>query len=305
MQTILGAGGQIANGLARALHGTDELRLVSRKPHAVNADDTTATADLTDAAQTSAAAAGSDVVYFTAGLPADTELWEKQFETMLRNALDAARAAGAKFVYFDNTYMYPQDARVQTEDTPFEPVGRKGAVRARMARMVLDEIARGEMPTLIARAPEFYGPERTQGFTNSLVFDRLKAGKRPFVPVNLDTRRSLIWTPDASRALALLGTTPDAYGQTWHLPVDAAHPSYRDIVSVASAEFGTTRKPIVVPAWVLGAAASVSPSAKEMGELLPRYRQDNVFSDAKLRARFPQFAVTALQDGVATIAAGR
>ena len=302
MQTILGAGGQIANGLARALRGTDELRLVSRKPHAVNADDTTAPADLTDAAQTSAAAAGSDVVYFTAGLPADTELWEKQFETMLRNALDAARTAGAKFVYFDNTYMYPQDARVQTEDTPFTPVGRKGAVRARMARMVLDEIKRGEMPTLIARAPEFYGPERTQGFTNSLVFDRLKAGKRPFVPVSLDTRRSLIWTPDASHALALLGTTPDAYGQTWHLPVDAAHPTYREIIATANPAFGTSKRPVVLPSWTLRAAGRISPAARELGELLPRYRQDNIFSDAKFRTAFPDFRVTALRDAIATIA---
>jgi len=302
MQTILGAGGQIANGLARALHGTDELRLVSRKPHAVNADDATASADLTDATQTSDATVGSDVIYFTAGLPADTELWEKQFETMLRNALDAARTAGAKFVYFDNTYMYPQDARVQTEDTPFDPVGRKGVVRARMAQMVLDEIDRGEMPTLIARAPEFYGPERTQGFTNSLVFDRVKQGKRPLIPVRADTRRSLIWTPDASRALAALGSTPDAYGQTWHLPVDAAPPTYREIIATADQAFGTSKKAIILPSWALRAAGRISPAAREMGELLPRYHQDNIFSDAKFRTAFPDFRVTALRDGIDALA---
>lgn len=119
---------------------------------------------------------------------------------MLSNALDAARAAGAKFVYFDNTYMSPQDDRVQTEDTPFEPAGRKGKVRAAMASMVLEEMARGEMPVLIGRAPEFYGPGRTQSFTNGLIIDRLKAGKKPLVPVRDDKQRTLIWTPDASRA---------------------------------------------------------------------------------------------------------
>jgi hypothetical protein len=60
---------------------------------------------------------------------------------MLQNALDATRQAGARFVYFDNTYMYPQDARVLTEDAPFEPVGREGKVRAAMASMVLAEMA--------------------------------------------------------------------------------------------------------------------------------------------------------------------
>lgn len=155
MQTILGANGQIAVELARELNceHTTALRLVSRNPGKVNDTDQLASADLLDAEQTNAAVDGSDIVYFTAGLPPKTELWEAQFPTMLRNALDAARAAGARFAYFDNTYMYPQDDRIQTEATPFKPVGRKGKVRAHMATIVLDEMARGDIPVLIARAP--------------------------------------------------------------------------------------------------------------------------------------------------------
>lgn len=156
MQTVLGANGQIAVELARELRNahTSELRLVSRNPRAVNDTDSVARADLLDAEQTREAVAGSEIVYFTAGLPAKTGLWEQQFPTMVRNALDAARSAGAKFAYFDNTYMYPQDDRVQTEETPFAPVGRKGQVRARMATMVLEEMQRNDIPVLIARAPD-------------------------------------------------------------------------------------------------------------------------------------------------------
>lgn len=119
MQTILGANGQIAVELAPELSRAHpgDLRLVSRNPRAVNDSDEVMRADLLDAEQTAKAVAGSEIVYFTAGLPANTELWEAQFPTMLRNALDAARAAGARFAYFDNTYMYPQDERIQTEDT--------------------------------------------------------------------------------------------------------------------------------------------------------------------------------------------
>ncbi len=144
MQTILGANGQIAMELARELHRnyTSELRLVSRTPRKVNDTDSLVPANLLDAKQTAEAVKGSSVVYFTAGLPPDAHLWEAQFPVMLKNALDASRAAGAKFAYFDNTYMYPQDARLQTEATPFAPVGRKGRVRAAMASMVLDEMAR-------------------------------------------------------------------------------------------------------------------------------------------------------------------
>jgi nucleoside-diphosphate-sugar epimerase len=303
MQTILGANGQIAVELARELNRehTTELRLVSRNPRKVNESDTLARADLLDAGQTAAAVEGSDVVYFTAGLPADTELWERQFPTMLRNALDATRAAGAKFAYFDNTYMYPQDDRVQTEDTPFAPVGRKGTVRASMARMVLDEMARGDIPVLIGRAPEFYGPGRTQSFTNALIIDRLEAGKKPLVPVRDDRLRTLIWTPDASRALALLGNTTDAFGQTWHLPVDDDRPTYRQFAAMAAKAFDRDARHTVIPQWALTAAGLFSAQARELRELLPRYEHDNRFDSTKFTTRFPDFEVTTYRDGLDAI----
>ena len=85
----------------------------------------------------------------------------------------------------------------------------------------------GAEPVLIGRAPEFYGPGKTQSVTNALVIDNLKAGKKPRVPVRDDKLRTLVWTPDASRALAALANTPDAFGQTWHLPCCDERLTYR------------------------------------------------------------------------------
>ena len=305
MQTILGANGQIAVELARALNleHTGELRLVSRNPRKVNDSGILTSADLLNAKQTFAAVEGSSIVYFTAGLPANTELWEKQFPTMLKNALEATRASGAKFAYFDNTYMYPQDDRVQTENTPFEPVGRKGRVRAEMASMVLDEMKRGEIPVLIGRAPEFYGPGRTQSITNALVIDKLKAGKRPRVPVRDDRLRTLIWTPDASHAFALLANTPDAFGQTWHLPCCEERPTYEEFLTMAEKAFGRDATYMVIPKWAMIAAGLFSAQVRELKELLPRYEHDNRFDSAKFKARFPQFEVTSYRDGLDAIRA--
>lgn len=221
---------------------------------------------------------------------------------MLRNALAAARAVGARFAYFDNTYMYPQDARLQTEDTPFAPVGAKGRVRAAMATMVLEEMARGDIPVLIGRAPEFYGPGQTQSFTNALVIGRMKAGKRAWVPVRADTRRTLIWTPAASRALAMLGNTADAYGQTWHLPCDDNRPTYASFVAQAAQALGQNAAYSVVPQWVFATAGLLSAPAREIRELLPRYRQDNLFDSTPFKRRFPSFDVTTYAQGLERIA---
>lgn len=303
MQTILGATGQIAVELARELrrNHASELRLVSRNPRKVNETDALVAANLLDAEQTAAAVKGSEVVYFTAGLPPDTALWEAQFPTMLRNALNASRATGAKFVYFDNTYMYPQDARLLTEDAPFQPNGRKGQVRAAMATMVLEEMARGDIPVLIGRAPEFYGPGKTQSFTNALVIDRLKLGEQPRVPLRDDTLRTLIWTPDASRALAALGNAPDAFGQTWHLPCDDDRLTYKQFVALAAAAFGRPPDYTVIGGLAMTVAGLFKKEVREIRELLPRYKQDNLFDSTKFNRRFPDFAVTTYREGLRQI----
>lgn len=303
MQTILGANGQIAQELARALRRTytDDLRLVSRTPRPVNTGDQLVPADLLDAEQTLKAVESSDIVYFTAGLPPDSGLWERQFPSMLKNALDAAVATGAAFAYFDNTYMYPQTAAAQTEDTAFAPAGRKARVRAEMARMVLDEMAAGRIAVTIARAPEFYGPGNTQSFTNALVIDRLKAGKSPRVPLRDDTLRTLIWTPDASRALALLGNTPDAQNQTWHLPCSEPRLTYAQFATLACTVFGRPDNHATLGRTALYIAGLFSKGAREIRELLPRYEHDNRFESGKFKQRFPDFPVTSYDAGLRQI----
>ncbi|MCV2217025.1 hypothetical protein [Thauera sp. Sel9] len=69
-------------------------------------------------------------------------------------------------------------------------------MRAVIVSEVFEEIARGEIPVLIGRAPEFYGPGKTQSFTNALVIEKLQASKKSRVPVrdhSGDLTEALIW----------------------------------------------------------------------------------------------------------------
>ncbi|MGV3707772.1 MAG: NAD-dependent epimerase/dehydratase family protein [Gemmatimonas sp.] len=304
MQTILGATGQIGIELARELRRLNpagDLRLVSRNPRRVSDADHVVSANLLNAVATLDAVRGSNVVYFAAGLPPVTHQWETQFPVMLANTIAACRAAGAAFAYFDNTYMYPQDSRLLTEETPFAPNGRKARVRAAMANTVLHEMRRADIPVLIARAPEFYGPGRTQSVTNSLVIWAMLKGRRARVPVRDDVRRSFIWTPDASRAFALLGNTPSAFGQTWHLPCCDDRLTYKQFVPMAAEVFGASAEYDVMRMWSLRLSGLFSPRVRELGELLPRYAQDNLFDSGKFKAAFPDFVVSDYRRGLELI----
>ena len=303
MQTILGANGQIGEELARELkrNFTSDIRIVSRNAKKVNDTDTVFSADLSIREQAIEAVKGSEIAYFTLGLPISSDLWEQQFSLITQNVIDACKINNAKLVFFDNTYMYPQDDRVLNEQTPFAPVGRKGKVRKTMAEMVLKEMQSGELEAVICRAPEFYGPGKTQSITNTLLFNNINEGKKLKVPLSDTKKRSLIWTPDASRATALIGNTPDAFGQTWHLPVDESHPTYKEFIALASNIYGREQKYSVMPKFLFKIGSLFNKRIKELLELLPRYEHDNVFDDTKFRKRFPDFEVTTYRQGIERI----
>jgi nucleoside-diphosphate-sugar epimerase len=303
MQTILGASGQIGRELAVRLKRdfTGDIRLVSRRPRKVNDSDQLLSADLLDRTQTLRAVEGSSIVYLTAGLPMDTRLWVAQWPAMMANVIEACAAHEARLVYFDNTYMYAQSAVPQAEDAPFQPHGAKGRVRAQIALTLLDAIRQGRVEAMICRAPEFYGPGITQSITNTTVIDALRSGRAAKVFLRDDTLRSLIYTPDASRAMALLGNTPDAYGQTWHLPCDDERLTYRQFIELAAEVFGVAPRYRVLKRWQLALAGVFNRRIRDASELLPRYEVDNIFVSDKFKRRFASFRVTTFREGLEAI----
>jgi len=302
MQTILGSSGQIGQELAKELYKnyTHDIRLVSRNPRKVNPEDQLHPANLLNFEETNQAVAGSEIVYFTAGLPMNSDMWTAQFPIMIDNVIRACQINHSKLVFFDNTYMYAKNATPQTENSPFQPDGQKATARAKMAQTVIDAMQAGQIETVICRAPEFYGPAKTNSITNTLLFNKIKAGQKARIPVSDQFLRTLIWTPDASRAMALIGNTPDAYGQTWHLPC-ADSITYKGLVELIQE---ITYQPIsysIIKMWQFKLASFFNQNSRELQELLPRYQADNIFVSDKFKTRFPEFKITSFEEGIREI----
>lgn len=303
MQTILGANGQIAEELARELHSnfTTDIRLVSRTPKKINDTDQLFPANLLDTQATDKAVEGSDIAYLTVGLPMNSQMWTEQFPIIMKNVIEACRKYQCKLVFFDNTYMYAKTGEPQTEESPFVHVGQKSTVRAKMATMLLEEINNKTIEAVICRAPEFYGTGKTQSITNTLIFDNIKQGSKLKVPINDNTKRTLIFTPDASRAMALIGNTPNAYNQTWHLPCDDNRLTYKELINLASKIYQKEFKYSVVKMWIFKLGSLLNKQVKELQELLPRYKYDNIFISDKFKKKFPDFKFTSYQEGITKI----
>jgi nucleoside-diphosphate-sugar epimerase len=303
MQTILGANGQIANELVKELKlkYTSDIRLVSRNPEKINDTDLLFPADLMDAAKTDEAVQGSEIAYLTVGLPMNTERWAIQFPIIMRNVIDACKKHNTRLVFFDNTYMYPQNDKILTEETEFAPVGIKGEVRKKIASMLLEEIKLKQIEAVICRAPEFYGPGKTQSITNTLIFENIKQGKKLKVFLKDNKLKTLIWTPDASKAMALIGNTSDVYNQTWHLPIDDNRLTYKQFIDLASVIYGKQLKYSIIGRSTLKVGAIFSKNLRELQELLPRYEHNNIFDSSKFKYRFPQFIITTYSQGIEQI----
>lgn len=287
MQTILGSGGIIANHIALSLpEYTNSVRLVSRKPKTVTGKEQLVSADLTSAGQVMHAVKGSEVVYLTAGLQYNIKVWQAQWPALMRNVIHACKENGAKLVFFDNVYMYGNVVGPMTEQTPFNPCSRKGEVRAEIARMILDEVKKGGLNALIARSADFYGPATANSFLNMMVFENLKKGKAAQLMISKHLKHSFTYTPDAGKATALLGNTPTAYNQTWHLPTDGNALTGQQIVNLAAEALGTSPKITVLPRLMIQMAGLFNPIIKESVEMLYQYDSEYIFDSTKFDKAF-------------------
>lgn len=287
MNTILGANGIIAQDLSRALVSfSPAIRQASRTPRKVNLTDETVVADLLDAQATANAASGSEVVYLVAGLKYDTSAWQEQWPQVMRNVIDACIHHGARLVFFDNVYAYGRVDGLMTEDTPFNPISKKGEVRAKIATMLLDEMRSGNLQAMIVRAADFYGPNAVKSFPHAAVFERLKAGKAPQWIGDPHAVHTFTYTPDTGHALAVLGRSPEAYGQTWHLPTTKEPLTGADFVRLACASANQPYKLQVAPRWILKLMGIFMPVLRENEEMMYQFEHDYRFDSSKIESAF-------------------
>ena len=303
MHTILGANGIIGEELAKELRAnyTHSIKLVGRTPIKVHPEDILCKADLFDLDDVYRALEDTEIAYLTVGLPYTSEVWLRDWVRIMENVITGCKKQKCKLVYFDNTYAYPQDVAIQKEDTPLSSSGKKGRGKKLAAELLLKAMEEQEIEALICRAPEFYGPGKTKGFTNALIFENLRKGKKPKVFLNDKVLRTLIYTPDASKAMALLGNTDDAYGQTWHLPCDENRLNYMEFMAEISKQLGRQVKYTVLNSAILRIVSFFNPMVKETQELFPRYQIDNIFDSSKFKARFPDFEITTYEEGIQNI----
>lgn len=286
MQTILGSTGIIGRTLAKELTSyTDKIRLVSRYPKKIIDAGELVSADLLNKEQVMKSVSGSEVVYLTAGLKYDAKVWQAEWPVIMRNVIDACKASGSKLVFFDNVYAYGKVNGWMTEETPYNPVSKKGKVRKQIAEMLMSEVNAGNITAMIVRAADFYGADTLAVITET-VFKNFAKGKKAQWLISDKYRHSFTYAADAARATALLGNTNSAYNQVWHLPSDKIAMTGKEIIPIIAGEFGVKPKYMNVPKWMLVIIGLFNSNIKESLEMLYQNDNDYLFSSEKFEKAF-------------------
>jgi nucleoside-diphosphate-sugar epimerase len=166
---IIGASGGIGGAVASALIGHGwQVTGLSRVERPAQDGMDWRVGDAMVAEDLRRAAEGMDVVFYGAN-PPKYRNWDKVCLPMIRNAIAAAEAAGARLAFPGTVYNFGPDAgELWTEDAPQRPLTRKGAIRVAMETELETFAARGGR-VLILRAGDFFGGSSASSWFQAVI----------------------------------------------------------------------------------------------------------------------------------------
>lgn len=298
MHTILGAGGPVANALARELTNNNEtIRLVSRKEiKTAGKNQSWKKADLLNYNEILEASKGSEVIYLTAGLVYNKKIWAEQWPVIMQNYINLGKETGARLIFFDNVYSYGLVDGPMLETTPYNPASKKGEIRAKIATKLMDEAKAGNINASIARGADFYGTESGNGVLDVMVMAKLAKNQKIQWLGDAKKLHNFSYIPDMGKGMYLLGQNPDSDNQIWHMPT-AKPVSGREFIEMSAKAYGAQPKFMAINKFMLQLFGLFDTMTKELVEMYYQYDHDYNFNSDKFEKAF-KYTPAKYEDGI-------
>ena len=300
LSVVLGAG-PVGQALAQQLVDAGRsVRVATRSGNAVAPPGVDViAADISDMTGATKACEGASVVYSCVGLGYGG--WPTRWPPMMAGMLSGAEAAGARFVFMDNCYMYGPVDQPMREDMPLTDYGNKHATRSRLTRMWQAAHNEGRVEAAAVRASDFYGPGVTQAALGDSGFGRITAGKSAQVFGDPDLPHSFAYVPDVARALISVADADDAMGQAWNVP-NAPDRTVRETLSLFAEKAERSLKVQAMPKWMFPLVGLINSDVRELKEMLYQWERPFRVDSSKFSERFWSDA-TSFEDGLTATAA--
>jgi nucleoside-diphosphate-sugar epimerase len=293
---VVGAAGALGSACVRAgVEAGHELRALLRTPRPGLLPERAQVrlCDARDATALARAADGCNALLYCVNAP--LARWNAELPRMLGSAIEACTRSGARLVFPGNVWVYGPCApgMLIDERRPLTPSSRKGRLRAELEQ----QIAASHAAHVIARLPEFYGPN----VANPLLggpFRAALAGKTiTWLGGALDATVEYIFIEDAARAMLQLALAEAVEGRTFHVPA-SAHTTPRAFFKQLQGLAGNAKGVRGLPLVALRAAALVSPPAREFLDIRHLWTDPVLLDGARYRERFRNIPATSYQAGL-------
>jgi nucleoside-diphosphate-sugar epimerase len=231
---------------------------------------------------------GAEVVYQCA--QPDYHQWTEKFPALQHSILESTAKNGAKLVIADNLYMYGDpNGQTISETSPENPHTKKGKLRKQMADAALAAHRTGKLQVALSRPSHYFGP----GYDIAANFIFLPALKGKSVQLlgKIDVPHSFSYVPDAGRAMAILGTSEQSWGQVWIPPVMPVM-TQREFAQKVWQAAGQQGKGSItlLKKWMLGLVGLFNPASRETVEMLYEFEKPYVVDSSKFQKTFGMMA---------------
>ena len=222
---------------------------------------------------------------------------------MLDNTIAAAIAEAATIVLPGTVYNYGPDAwPVLTEESPQNPVTRKGAIRVELEQRLL-KASRGGARVLIVRAGDFFGPKAGSSWFSQGLVTPGKPVKTISYPGQAGVGHQWSFLPDVARTMVELlkrRETLDAFASfhmAGHWDGDGTQMTSA-IRRVVARRTGTSPRITAFPWWLLALASPFVTTFREMREMRYLWRTPVQMNNTRLIAALGYEPHTPLDDAV-------
>jgi nucleoside-diphosphate-sugar epimerase len=308
---ILGATGGIGGEMAAALsrHGW-QINALNRNPAQAGGRSgpsriTWIQGDALNPADVIHAARGASLIVHAVNPPGYRN-WGEWVLPMLENSISAACASGARILLPGTLYNYGPDAfPILREDSPQNPLTRKGKIRAEMERRLRAASAVG-VRSLVVRAGDFFGPSAGNNwFSQGLI----KPGK-PVTAISYPGRSGLghawAYLPDLAETMTQLAERDSKLDmfETFHF---AGHWDEDGTQMTRAIRAAVGNPNIAVRSFPWPLVTLLSPFVtlfREMQEMRYLWREPLQLSNERLSSVLPAVPRTSLEQAVTATLTG-
>ncbi|PJE26854.1 Nucleoside-diphosphate-sugar epimerase [Pseudooceanicola antarcticus] len=297
---VLGATGGVGSAIARALlrHGWT-VRGMARNLETARARGLAGVdwlrGDAMQAQDVARAAEGVALIVHAVN-PPNYRNWDKLVLPMIDNTIAAARANGARIMLPGTIYNFdPAEVSLIRSDSPQRPRSVKGRIRVKLEERL--RAASANVPVLILRAGDFYGPDARSSWLSEAMVQKGKPVKRIINPAR--TCHTWAYLPDLAEATARLLEVPERLSDFEVLQFSGYDdPDGQQMAQALQRVVGHKVPVWRFPWWVVKLVAPFWRFGREMAEVAPHWHTPMRLDNSRLEVLIGPEPRTALDDSL-------